>query len=60
MTVNELIIELQKEVERGCGSKDIFVEDSQKKRDIDSIQQNTLSHILPDYFCIMAGKWVKK
>lgn len=56
MTVNELIIELQKKADRGYGDKDIVVEDAQENFHIDSVQKNTNPDIEPDYLLIMAGK----
>lgn len=55
MTINQLICELQKQVNRGYGNKDIFVEDAQEMFHIDSVQKNTCPDIEPDYLFIMAG-----
>lgn len=60
MTVNELIKELQKQVDNGYGRLEIFVEDSQENRYIDSVQKNTCPDVPPDYLFIMAGSWVNE
>lgn len=58
MNAYELINELQKQVDKGFGSKPVYVQDSQENRHIHSIQMNTNSGIEPDYLFLMAGDWV--
>lgn len=58
MNACELIEHLQKQVDKGFGSKPVYVEDAQEMRDIHSVQMNTNSGIEPEYLFIMAGDWV--
>lgn len=54
MTVNELMIEIKKQVARGYGNKNIII-DVADSRDysIDSIQKNTHPSVEPEYLLIM-------
>jgi len=59
MIINELIKELQKQVNKGYGNKNIFVEDGEQKLHIDSIQINCHPSKDPDYLFIMGGESVE-
>jgi len=56
MIVDELIIELQKQSDRGYGRKDVVIEGRGGNFHINSVQKNTNPDIEPDYLLIMADE----
>ncbi len=57
MTLIELKEECEKQIERGYGDLEIFVESNQENCHIDSIQKDTNPDIEPNYLFIMAGDY---
>lgn len=53
MILKELLVEVNKFIDKGYGEKKIIVECSGIDYTIDSIQQDTMPEIEPDYLLIM-------
>ncbi len=60
MTLNEFMVMLQKQVDRGYGDKPLLMEGPhQCNYHINSVQMDTCPGIEPDYLFIMAGEEVE-
>jgi len=55
MTLNELIKNAQRFIDKGYGDKQIIVEDGDYELEIDSIQSDTNPEVEPNYLYVMSG-----
>ncbi len=55
MTLNELMIQVKKYIDKGYGAKEILLDtDIDDYNEIDSIQQNTMPNVEPEYLLIIS------